>query len=270
MENIIIIFVFIFGLIVGSFLNVVIYRYHTGKIINGRSICFSCGKTLKWYELIPVLSFLFLRGKCSVCKSKISWQYPIVEIITGILFLGAFFLSPVNRYLFVYLCVQFSLLIVISVYDIHHKIIPDTFVYIFAVLAFAQVLILSFLFTNNYDFSVLLWDILAGPFYFLLFAGLWYFSRGKWLGFGDAKLALGIGWFLGFSNAYISIIFAVWAGAIIGIGLICYTKLLCFAADKKITLKSEIPFGPFLMFGFLITLFFESWVVNFMQTFFIF
>lgn len=268
MEIIIYIFVFIFGLIIGSFLNVVICRYNTGKTFGGRSMCFSCGKILKWYELVPVLSFLFLRGKCSVCKSKISWQYSIVEIVTGLLFLGAFFLSPFNIYLLVYLCAQFALLMVIAVYDIRHKIIPDAFVYVFAILALAR--ILSSLFLGNYDSSVLLWNILAGPICFLPFAGVWYFSRGKWIGFGDAKLALGMGWFLGLSNAYIAIVLAVWTGAIVGVGLILYTKILCFATDKKITMKSEIPFGPFLVFGLLMVLFFEPWIINFIKFFFTF
>jgi len=268
METLISVLVFIFGLIVGSFLNVVICRYNTGKTLGGRSMCFSCGKVLKWYELVPVLSFLFLRGKCGVCKSRLSWQYPIVEFVTGILFLGAFFLSAFNIYIFIYLCAQFALLIVISVYDIRHKIIPDLFVYVFVILAL--IFVLTPLFLGNYDFSVLLWNILAGPIYFLPFAGLWYFSRGKWIGFGDAKLALGIGWFLGFTNAYIAIVLAVWVGAIVGIGLILYTKILCFATDKKITLKSEIPFGPFLVFGLLATLFLESWIVDFIKIFFAF
>src|SRR5690242_17998674 len=80
---------FILGTIIGSYINVVVLRYHTGRSsVTGRSLCFSCGKTLSWYELVPIFSFLFLNGKCLGCNSRISYQYPIVEFITGILFLG--------------------------------------------------------------------------------------------------------------------------------------------------------------------------------------
>src|SRR3989344_1792899 len=84
------IFVFILGTIIGSFLNVVILRYNTGSSIQGRSGCMSCGKPLVWYELFPVLSFLFLLGRCGGCKSRISAQYPLVELLTGIIFLLTF------------------------------------------------------------------------------------------------------------------------------------------------------------------------------------
>src|SRR3989344_4234135 len=89
-------FFFVFGAIIGSFLNVIILRYNTGLSqknsigFSGRSHCFSCGKNIKWYDLVPVLSFLFLKGRCRHCKSKISIQYPLVEFITGILFLATF------------------------------------------------------------------------------------------------------------------------------------------------------------------------------------
>src|SRR3989339_1660823 len=85
------VFVFLFGAVVGSFLNVVILRLNTGQsIVSGRSKCFNCAKKLKWRELLPIISFVFLRGKCSACKAKISWQYPLVETITGIIFVLLF------------------------------------------------------------------------------------------------------------------------------------------------------------------------------------
>ena len=248
----------------GSFLNVVIYRHNTGMTVGGRSMCFSCGKKLKWFELVPVLSFFLLRGKCSVCKSKISWQYPAVEFITGLLFLGAY-LTVSNIYLLAYLLVQLSLLIVIAVYDLRHKIIPDAFVYSFAGLALMSVL---WVFVESRDFSSLLFDVLAGPVYFLPFASLWYFSKGTWMGFGDAKLALGIGWFLGMGEAYIAIILAFWIGALVGLSMIAYGRITKLShGQEKVTMKSEIPFGPFLILGLFIMIFLKPWISEFFSIF---
>lgn len=250
MEIIFYIFVFIFGVIIGSFLNVVIFRYNTGtSIVHGRSMCFSCNKKLSWYNLIPVVSFILQQGKCFSCKSKISWQYPLVEIITGLLFL-AVFLGNYSVVKTVYLLVLMCIFVVISVYDVRHKIIPDFFVYSFIALSFLQLFFLS---------NVQLMDWLAGPILFLPFAGLWFFSKGLWMGFGDAKLALGIGWLLGFYAGLNAIIFAFWIGSIWGLFLIMLGKIGNLSPWKnKFTIKSEIPFGPFLILGTLLVLFFNT------------
>ena len=264
METVLAFFIFSLGLIIGSFLNVVIYRYNTGMTVGGRSMCFSCGKKLKWFELVPVFSFFLLRGKCSVCKSKISWQYPAVEFTTGLLFLGAY-LTTSNIYLLTYLLVQLSILVVISVYDLRHKIIPDTFVFTFAGLALVSVILV---FVQSRDLSALFFDVLAGPLYFLPFAALWYFSKGTWMGFGDAKLALGIGWFLGIGSAYIAIILGFWIGAIVGVGMVVYSRIVKLSnSQEKVTMKSEIPFGPFLILGLLIMIFLEPWISNLLLIF---
>ena len=128
--------VFVFGAVVGSFLNVIILRLNTGKsIVSGRSKCFTCAKKLKWHELLPIASFVFLRGKCSACKAKISWQYPAVETITGIIFVLLFQQSQ-KFFDFGFLILIFSILIIIAIYDYHHQIIPNLFVWIFNGLAF--------------------------------------------------------------------------------------------------------------------------------------
>ncbi len=264
METVLSFFIFSLGLIIGSFLNVVIYRHNTGMTVGGRSMCFSCGKKLKWFELVPVFSYLLLRGKCSVCRSKISWQYPAVEFITGLLFLGAY-LTTSNIYLLIYLLVQLSLLVVISVYDLRHKIIPDTFVFSFAGLALLNVLLV---FVVNRDSSALFFDVLAGPLYFLPFAALWYFSKGNWMGFGDAKLALGIGWFLGIGQAYIAIVLGFWVGAIVGVSMIVYGRISKLSrGQERVTMKSEIPFGPFLILGLFSMIFLEPWISDFLFIF---
>jgi len=262
MEIISYVIVFIFGTIIGSFLNVVIYRLGTGaSIIYGRSMCFSCGKTLSWYELIPVFSFVIQNGKCRKCKSKISWQYPAVEATTGLLFLFTWMLNVQMVELFFY-WVIISILVVIAVYDIRHKIIPNGFVYAFIALSLIKLIWYS-------DYQVVqMWDFLAGPVLFLPFAALWFMSRGTWMGFGDAKLAWGIGWFLGLSMGIAAVILAFWVGALWGLGLIALSHIHKLLLRRKaFTMKSEIPFGPFLVLGTLLVFFFNIDIFSLVQVF---
>ena len=251
--------VFILGTIVGSFLNVVILRYNTGvSFFSGRSFCPSCGKKLSWYELVPIVSFLALRGKCAGCGSKISWQYPLVEIATGILFLLTIFNFQFSIFnietaiITLYYWIVWSILIVISVYDLRHKIIPDLLVFLFAGLS------LVFLLLSTWKTGFQMWDFLAGPLFALPFAALWFFSQGRWMGLGDAKLALGIGWFLGLIKGGSAIILGFWMGAIVGLALVGISKLsLAKRFRSNYGLKSEIPFGPFLILGTIIAFFFN-------------
>lgn len=244
-------FFFILGAIIGSFLNVVINRHNTGKGIMGRSFCAICDRTLKWFELVPVLSFLAIKARCRTCETKISHQYIVVELFTGALFLllylnlaDVFVFDPITasiQYLFYGIVV--SLLVVILVYDIKHTIIPDLFSYSFAAIALAYLIIVN---PNMLDF-------LAGPLLFLPFWALWYFSKGTWMGLGDGKLALGIGWFLGLTAGISAIMIAFWVGAIVSVALLLITRLA--ERHKGFTMKSEIPFAPFLIFGVLMTFF---------------
>ena len=251
--------IFIFGTIVGSFLNVVILRYNTGvSFFSGRSFCPSCGKKLSWYELVPVVSFFALRRKCAGCGSRISWQYPLVEITTGLLFLLAIFnlqfliFNIETAMITLYYWIIWSILIVISVYDLRHKIIPDLLVFLFAGLS------LVFLLLSTWKTGFQMWDFLAGPLFALPFAALWFFSQGKWMGVGDAKLALGIGWFLGLIKGGSAIILGFWMGAIVGLTLIGISKLsIAKHPHSNYGLKSEIPFGPFLILGTIIAFFFN-------------
>lgn len=261
--------VFLFGAIIGSFLNVVIFRYHSGATFLGRSMCFSCGKTLRWHDLIPVLSFAALGGKCRFCRSKISWHYAAVEIFTGALFVLFFwkmggtagllnFASPLYFARLVFLFTLGSLLVVIGGYDIKHKIIPDAFAYSFAALAFFGLIFSSA--------PLAFWDLLAGPILAFPFAFLWYVSGGRWMGLGDAKLALGMGWFLGLRGGFVAIVLAFWIGAIFGLALIAVGKIMkssIFASlfRHRVTMKSEIPFAPFLIVGLLLT-FFVPYIMN--------
>jgi len=252
-------FVVILGAIIGSFLNVVIARYNTGmSFLSGRSMCFSCGKTLVWYELIPVVSFLAQRGRCRSCTSAISRQYLLVELFTAAVFV-AVFLKDLSVAVIAYHLMVFSALVVIGVYDFKHKIIPDGAVYFFITLSFVGLLFVhsGYVALPMID-APLLRDFVGGPLIALPFAGLWYFSKGAWIGFGDAKLALGMGWFLGLEQAFFAVTIASWIAAAVGIVLIALGKIPGVSARfRHFTAKSEIAFGPFLIIGTLAVFFFD-------------
>ena len=250
------ILIFLFGVTIGSFLNVVIYRFGSGRRLSGRSKCLSCGKTLKAYMLVPLFSFLATRGRCGYCKTKLSIQYPFVELTLGVLFVViahvhqlSLFSFNIEAWIFALLDMAiWSALLVIGVYDMKHKIIPDRFVLYFALLAGVEILLRShwgLLHVPYIPFlnSVPPWiDFAAAPLLAIPFALLWFFSGGRAMGLGDAKLAFGMGWFLGFSGGVSAVIFAFWIAFIPSI-------ILLLLPEKHFTMKSEIPFGPFLLLG---------------------
>ena len=254
---------FILGLLVGSFLNVVIYRHNTKKSLGGRSHCMVCQNQLTWYELIPLFSFLGLMGRCKNCKTKISIQYPLVELISGLIFVGLFYKFSYLFYLdtfsffitFIFYALVFSLLLVISVYDLKHKIIPDKLVGILAILSFVGLFLFSSIGLSPHIPSV--WDFLSGIIIALPFALIWLISRGKWMGLGDAKLLVGLGWLVGMERIITGVVISFWLGAIIGVLLILLSR--------KYSIKSEIPFAPFLVLGTILTFLFE---IRFFQLWF--
>jgi prepilin signal peptidase PulO-like enzyme (type II secretory pathway) len=217
----------------------------------------TCNNNLRWYELIPVLSFLIQSGKCRRCASHISHQYPLVEFGTGLIFaLIAYKFLPILymsywSYIFfvVFFVFIFSLLIVISVYDIRHKIIPDKLVIIFIVLSFLSIFI-NFSPVGSFFTLPTLSNLLAGPLLSLPFVLLWFFSKGRLMGLGDGKLILGIGWMLGLIAGLCAVILSFWIGTIVSL-------LLMGASKRKINMKTEIPFGPFLAISALITFLFN-------------
>ena len=262
-------FSFVLGTIIGSFLNVLALRYNTGTSLFDRSQCFSCGKQLNWYELVPLLSFALSHRRCRLCKSIISWQYPLVELLTGLTFLlifmkffeGVITLSFAGNFLLYALI--FSVLIVIAVYDVRHKVIPDGFVYTFVALSLFSLFSSSYVFANALPSYL---DILAAPLYFAPFFFLWFFSRGALMGLGDGKLALGIGWLLGIAGGFSAVLLAFWVGSLTGLALVLATKL---SGNKKhLTMKSEIPFAPFLIIGVYMVFFFEIDVFSFLSVIF--
>jgi prepilin signal peptidase PulO-like enzyme (type II secretory pathway) len=250
------IFAFIFGVIVGSFLNVVVLRFNSGTTLGGRSMCMSCGRTLTWPELIPIFSFMAQKGRCRNCHSKISWQYPLVEAATGILFTLIVWAFPptsaAKGLLTLILLVLCAISVVITVYDIKHKIIPDHFSYVFSALA-----VVSLFFGGQSLIHMPGWSaILAGPILALPFALIWLVSKGTWMGLGDAKLVLGIGWLLGLSRGANALILAFWVAAAVSLAWIWIVR-------RKFTPRLEISFGPYLLIGMYIVLLFGVQVIDF-------
>lgn len=263
------IFIFILGTIVGSFLNVLVLRYNTGvSIVKGRSFCFSCGKKLGPMELIPVLSFIMQGGKCAGCQSKISWQYPVVEVLTGVLFLGVSvkYLGLVgllfNPWYLAISIIVVAILVAIMVYDIKHKIIPDGLVIAFSLLSLAKIAADYFLMAGTPPEikAHLYWYLLAGPVLAFPLFLIWLVSKGRWMGLGDPKLVLGIGWFLGPVMGLSAVILAFWTGALYGIILMILSKFKWHGL--KINRTTEVPFAPFLILGFLLVLFFGIDILN--------
>ncbi len=245
----------LFGLIIGSFLNVVVYRHGT-KSLGGRSECLSCGERIAWYDNIPVISWLVLRGRCRQCGSAISIQYPLVELSTGIIFalLGGASV-PLDIWYRALLCLIASVLIAIAVYDLRHTIIPDRWAYAFAGLSLAAA---GSLYLSLSHGSVWLY-LAAGPIAAAPLFLLWIVSGGRWMGLGDAKLALGIGWLLGPAEGFFAVMFAFIIGALVSLPLLIlssrYWKRIVAVTPIRtssklpwgFTMRSEIPFGPFLV-----------------------
>ncbi len=279
---------FIIGLIFGSFLNVVIYRLKTPPrrggtakgIIFGCSFCPECKVRLKWYDLIPILSFIYLRGRCRYCRKKISWHYPIVEILSGLIWILVFYkiygrinlleqtyagqdLQFLNLLNFFYYILIFSALLVIAVYDFKWRIIPDKIIYpaIIAAILYNSFLALKFGDWQNYFLNPLLIAVVLFAFLFFIF----YFSSGRSMGLGDAKLAFLIGLFLSPLLAIVAFMLAFIIGAVFGIILIGISKIPHPLVYKGWGIKSQVAFGPFLVIGATIAFFFSDFIIRFID-----
>lgn len=268
MEPIFYIGIFLLGLSAGSFLNALVFRLGTAEsVLWGRSHCMTCQHTLEWHELIPLASFALLGGKCKACHAPISFQYPLVELLTAIVFLltyvsfknAIFFASPFAAFglpaqagasnLFWYiLALGFylfaaALLLGIGIYDFRTKIIVPALVWPFFVLALVGV---SARWFSGAPLAGIVTTAITAFAVFVFFAGLWFFSKGRAMGFGDAELAAAIVLFLGATAGLLALLFAFWLGALFGLLLIAWGKA---------GFKSEIPFGPFLVAGAFVALF---------------
>ena len=256
------VYVFCFGLIIGSFLNALIWRLHTEESMMKRSKCPKCQHELSWFENIPVLSYVFLQGRCRHCHESISIQYPLVEFITGLLFLLAFVNAKIeiaNANIFdLFLVFKswfiISVMIIVFIYDLRWYLILDkvmlpTGIALF-VMWFFENWSLGYLSSFNNTWLSLLFSMLIGGGFF----GLQYvLSRGKWIGFGDVKFGLIMGLALGVSKVIGAIFLAYILGAVIGIFLI--------SLGKK-EMGSKLPFGTFLSVATIVMLLWGEGVIS--------
>jgi len=247
------ILIFIFGLIIGSFLNCVIWRlYKEESFIAGKSYCPHCHHSLEFYDLFPVLSYLFLMGKCRYCKGKISIQYPLVELATAIIFSFVFLQlgSLISLQLAFWLIIM-AFFIVIFVFDLKYFIIPDEVIY--SAIFLSMIWLLYSFFTGIIDSHEVILTIASALGASLFFFLIWFFSKGMAMGFGDVKLALLIGLLLGLPNTIVGLFLGFLLGAIIGSVMVLL---------KKKGMGSEVPFAPFLITGATICFFFGNSIVN--------
>ena len=217
----------------------------------GRSHCDNCRKTLNWYDLVPVVSFIILQRKCRSCHKKISWQYPLVETATGLIFLFTYAsmihiieAEFIGLSLIYFLLVSGSL-IVIFVTDLKYRIIPDQ------ILIFMTVI--SLVYQSIYFPQLLTVNLMAGILSMLFFLFLVIVTKGKGMGLGDVKLAFVMGLMLGFPKIITALYLSFLTGAAVSLILIL---------TRKKSMKSTIAFGPFLVYATFISLFFGTtlWV----------
>lgn len=290
MDLFFIVSLFIFGLIFGSFLNVVTIRYNPDKgfsnvwSLGGRSHCPACRAQLAWYELIPVLSFLFLRGRCRHCGHRISIQYPLVELLTAIVFVAVPYqvamlsgpiytmgvpMTPSFFYLLAALwTVVFVLLLVLAVIDFRHMIIPDAVNVALALLGVAIVGVTQWaqgfgLFQGSFlrHYAALfglrdsIWmnHFVAALVGLVFFGGIIVLSRGRAMGWGDFKLAGALGILFGWPDVALVIAFSFVIGSIVSVGLMI---------RRRKHMKDAVPFGPFLVAGSATLFFFGHQLVS--------
>jgi leader peptidase (prepilin peptidase)/N-methyltransferase len=245
------------GVVFGSFLNALLFRFNTGKsVMRGRSKCMICSHPLGFFDLVPVFSFLFLVGKCRYCGARIDWQYPLVEIMAGILAFLVFIQTGVSLAFFFWLFVWLAFLFVV-VYDLRHGIIPWSASILLMVCSFISLFI-------SFDGSTILFHLptllalAAGPLCALPLFLLSLVSGGRWMGWGDSGLELSIGWMLGLAGGVSALFIAFWSGALVGIVLLGLANMPRLSpAAKGVTMKSEIPFAPFLILGCAAVYFFH-------------
>lgn len=249
------------GIIVGSFLNVVVIRQESGMGIGGRSMCPQCHKQLSWYELIPVISFLLQRGTCKGCHKKISIQYPIVELITGVLFFLAtkhgisLFFAILSFWFWgglLLILLLVSLIIIIVVHDIKTQTIPVAWL---GLLTITGILFLVFYYSSYQIFSItLLTPHIIGVMTAVPFLIIYLFSHGRWIGFADIEIIAWIGFMQGFTNSLSTVLLSFYIGALFAVLLISYEIIIKQKSYQNIR-KQSIAFAPFLFLGFLITMF---------------
>jgi prepilin signal peptidase PulO-like enzyme (type II secretory pathway) len=243
--------IFILGTLIGSFLNVTIFRVHDDRsVVKGRSKCMKCEEAIDVKDLVPVLSYVNLKGRCRKCKAVISWQYPVIEIVTGILFVLAYNLSGMSI-MFARDAIFVSYLIIIFVYDLRHMLILDKF----TVPAMIVAVLLNLWLGVIPAWSILFGGIVLAGFFLLQYI----ISKSKWVGGGDIRMGALMGFMLGLEHGLVALFIAYLIGAVVGVGLM---------ASGRVDRKTPIPFGTFLTVSTVVVLFFGSPIVEWYLGFF--
>lgn len=233
---------FVYGLVIGSFLNVLIYRIPLKEeFVKTRSHCMNCGYQLRWYDLVPLFSYMSLGGKCRSCRTKISIQYPLIELLNGAAYLGIYLFLGFGWWTVVN-CLVFSILLVIFFIDLRHMIIPNGLVVALLIVAIGWTL-----FDGNYLQHIIGFFAVSVP---LLLIGI--ISKGG-MGMGDVKLMAVIGLLLGWQNVLVALMVGAMIGSVIGLTLI---------GLKIIKRKEPVPFGPFLAVGIQIAMLFGNDIIS--------
>lgn len=246
-------FLFVLGAVIGSFISVVILRSISGEDwVNGRSRCDTCKTVIAWYDNIPLVSFAVLRGKCRYCKEPILPLHPMVEVLTGVLLVwwywgGLIFFqltqTPLSILQPLFWLAVGLLLIYLFIIDLNYMILPDKPVFLLLIIAILyRVLLVG---TGIMQVSDLYSTLLAAVASFAFFFALWFFTKGRGMGFGDVKLVVPLALLLGAQKMLICLFLAFIIGAVAGILLILFGKS---------KMKTAIPFGPFLILGTALSL----------------
>lgn len=256
---------FILGIFFGSFLNALADRLSTENTMLGRSKCDACGHVLGWRDLIPVLSFVFLLGKCRYCKVKLSFKYPISEIFTGIIFSLTWYLAVTRALIpvgadvvnYIYLAIA-AVLIVMFLADIGYQVIPDEMQISLFIFGLIKLLYLQIVFFHQTAFEVAKITGLSLVYGVAVMAPIllvYIITKGKGMGFGDVKLSFNMGFILGILSGYLALYIGFISGGLFG------ALMLILKKGKR---KTKIAFGPFLILGLYLMLFFESEVTIFL------
>lgn len=251
MQNLLTIWVCLFGLAIGSFLNVVIYRLPRNTMLKkSRSACPDCGIQLKWYHNIPLISYLFLLGKCAFCKKAISLRYPIVELSNAIFYLY-FYLTFGLTYNFIIFSILSSMLLVIIFIDYDHQIIPDSITLPGMVLGLG----VSFL-PEGLGIVNSLIGLLAGggSLYLIALLGDWLFKKES-MGGGDIKMAGMLGAFVGWQKVLLIFL----SSAVIGL----VVSVVILFISEKFRQERVIPFGPFLAIAAFLAIIYGDNIINY-------
>jgi len=241
---------FLAGIILGSFYNVCIYRIPRDQSVAfPASHCTSCGHALSSADLVPVFSWIFLRGICRYCKSKISVRYPLVESLTGMIFAGIYLVSGITMTT-AFNLVFASLMIIITFIDIDFGIIPDRFIITGTILAVVKFFVVKDL---NWT-EVVIGGVIGGGVLLLVDLAGRIFYKKEGMGLGDVKLMLMAGAYLGYANTIVALLGAIWIGAIAGIIIL---------RSNRTREDNYMAFGPFLALGSLIALFGGKQIIQF-------